>query len=624
MVQLFFVNELIDVKTIHSKSDYKIFSFNGRMHKLLTKNKIEHEVAENYASKIDRLKIFDLTVSCYNWYTQNILFKELEFEGINLLGILDTAEFHTYMISQLKIFLILKRVIENKKPTKILIPENFLPAVKTICDEKNINIETYNEITISALPWDKIQIKFNVNRIPISFHVSRNFYLKMKNMLEMIIGKSFNLWFNPKNKKKIILLLEFNPAVYFDFLYHLGKSDKNIVLFNMRRSAVWNLQSIRTMLRSNCKMLNLQKFIDKDAKKQISSLVEQYDVKLEKLWLNKKLFVPLFSFEGYTLWPFMKDTLFDTYKKRISEYIILIIAAKKMFETTDITCIVGLNVMGETEKTIIEMKKNNTHFIMLEHGFANYTYTLSRFDILGNYQLLRDKIAVWGNIQKDYLVQHHKYDENNIIISGSPRHDSFFKRKVTEMSNKTKVILLTIVPITDTRGQNDTNIYIRFENFIIFFCATIKKFDNVRVIVKLHPAQIEHNEDIKLLFKQIDPTIPVYQTNPLIDLIKSADVVININPESSDSSTAIMEALILEKPTITVFLDGEYNDLKFVKDNATLSMFDETNLEKNLSSILYDQEFRCKLIHNAKNFLKDYLSNQGKASEYLANIIKSY
>ena len=109
-----------------------------------------------------------------------------------------------------------------------------------------------------------------------------------------------------------------------------------------------------------------------------------------------------------------------------------------------------------------------------------------------------------------------------------------------------------------------------------------------------------------------------------MDLIQSCDVLVNINPESCDSSTVILEAFILEKPTITVFLDNQYHDLEFIKNNSTLSISDETNLEKNLHDILFNQEFRNRLIQHSKEYVKDYLNNHGNASLYLSNIINSY
>ena len=95
-------NELTSVNS-------KIFSFNSDTHKILEKEKISHEIAENYINKDDKLRIFDSTVSNYNWY-ERIPSKNLEFNGVNLLGMLDTAELHQLFIKKLTLFLIIKHM----------------------------------------------------------------------------------------------------------------------------------------------------------------------------------------------------------------------------------------------------------------------------------------------------------------------------------------------------------------------------------------------------------------------------------------------------------------------------------------------------------------------------------
>ena len=100
------------------QSEAKIFSFNIYVHKKLSGDGIKHEIAENYLSIDDRTKLFDLVVSYYDWYKANQIFKNLEFEGVNLLGLLDTAELHQHLLANLLNFLIIKRIITKEKPKK--------------------------------------------------------------------------------------------------------------------------------------------------------------------------------------------------------------------------------------------------------------------------------------------------------------------------------------------------------------------------------------------------------------------------------------------------------------------------------------------------------------------------
>ena len=56
--------------------------------------------------------------------------------------------------------------------------------------------------------WDKIEIKFNIGKFPISFRIPRNFYLKSKTIFENFISSLYNLNFNKNDKRESILLLE--------------------------------------------------------------------------------------------------------------------------------------------------------------------------------------------------------------------------------------------------------------------------------------------------------------------------------------------------------------------------------------------------------------------------------
>ena len=42
--------------------------------------------------------------------------------------------------------------------------------------------------------------------------------------------------------QETILLLEINPSVYSELLLELSKSDKQVVLLNNRRSAIWKFK----------------------------------------------------------------------------------------------------------------------------------------------------------------------------------------------------------------------------------------------------------------------------------------------------------------------------------------------------------------------------------------------
>ena len=239
------------------------------------------------------------------------------------------------------------------------------------------------------------------------------------------------------------------------------------------------------------------------------------------------------------------------------------------------------------------------------------------------YQLFKDKIAVWGETQKKYLIEQKHIDPNRIIVCGSPRHDSFFLNDMTKLQKPNKTVLLTIHSINEVSGQADTDLYIKFENLLRQICIIIKKFKMVNLIIKLHPNQDVHNQEIKKILNEIDAKIPIYQLKSIKELLMSCDTLINISPEGFDPSTVLLEGLILNKPTMNIVIDNQFYDFQYEKDNAVLSISANSDLEKYIRNIIFDDDLRQKLIANGKNHVYNYLSNPGQASDYLAKFLST-
>lgn len=597
-----------------------VFSLDYRTHNLLAKLKIQHELAEKYLSTEDKYLIFDFASSHHTWYENKEFLHELNFDNINLLGILDTAELHMLLIYHLQRFLILKRIIEQEKPLRLILSKNMHNSLIPLLQMYKIELDVINTDSEYSLEWDQIEFKFRIFNKAISLKISRTTYKKIKTTFENVVCSIFSLW--PKQNTKFILFLEINPLSYPTLLEHLHTLKSNVLFFNRRRPAIWNMQSLRLLHKNNCKLVDLSK-IEKSKSKEISLLKNHYLNKLKEIWNNDEQFSAIFNIEGFSLWPIIKQKLFDTYESRFEEYITLLIATKKTLEEHNISCILSTNVFGETEKAVLAVN-NTTHSILLEHGYANYTKEIERYDVLSMYDTFRDKIAVWGEIQKKYLVEQKQIDLTRVVVVGSPRHDSFFTNKAKSKKDAKTTILLTIHSINQVSGQADTDLYIKFENLLRKICAIIKKFENVSLLVKLHPNQDAHNQDIKKLISDIDNSIQIYQLKSIKELLSISDVLVNISPEGFDPSTVLLEGLILNKPTMNIVIDNKFYDFQYEKDKAVLSISADSDLEKHLGDIISNKALQHTLIDNGKNHVNTYMTNHGTASEYLAKYLTSF
>ena len=621
---LIFIDTLSNLNSVKKQildiKNKKIISFNYDTHNFLEQENIPHTNSDEYLSQNERTQLFDKVASLHNWYEKNKIFQELKFEGTNLLGLMDTAEFSRFLIEKLIKFLTLIRIIQNENPKKIFSSIKNFPAINSITCNSNMELIELKINSNNVLYWNKINFKFRLFSKSFSLGLSQKKYTSIKHHVENFF--TFILQLNPnRSKTKSLLFLEFDIGKYSEIIQNLHDYDGQILFLNRRRPTFYDLNTLNLLKKFNCKVLNT-KNLTRSNTNLIKTLTKEYSDIFDSVWQNNKIFNEIFSLEGFSFWPYIKNILLESYKSRMTEYFETILASKKILKNFNVSCIVSLNVIGETEKIILDVNNNDIPSIMLEHGYANYIPEISRYDFWSMYNLFKDKIAVWGDVQKQYLINQHKIDEKQILTVGSPRHDAFFLKKIYKSNQKT--LLLTMHPLSNIVGQNTISHYIKYEKTIIDFCKIIKNIPELKLIVKLHPSDVPHNTLILNLFNKIDPSIPVFQNKSIMELLLSCDTLVNISPEGWDPSTVMMEALILKIPVMNIILDDLFYNFQYVKDKAIVSLSGDFDLENNLMEILFNKEFRNELIKNGQKHLKNYLSNPGSASCNFAKILKTY
>lgn len=626
---LILIGDVSDVDVIPQNiledKNSKIFSFDFDTHQKLESKKISHEMADTFLTKKERMEIFDKIIEFSSWHSK-FPSSDYEFQNVNLLKLLDTNEFNTLFLQKLINFVIIKQIIEKEQPLKIFSTTLFSTTIKSIIDEKKIEpIFFYNMLDKKFL-WDVIPIKYNFGKFNFEINLSRKTYLKIKNFVETTLSLFYRLRFDFNSKKKSIVFIEFNPQSFSNLFYELKNYDGNVILVNQRRPAIWSKNSLSVVRNSNCKILQLEGILNDQEINEISKSCKKFAAKINKLWDNSEFFDNLFQFKDLSFWNVMKEHLVHVYSERLFYYMKLIASVKKFFNNIDISCIISLNEIGETEKTFLEFNKNQVPSILLEHGFNDKNESVSfmkRFDVLSNYNEFKDKIAVWSETKKKYLIENYELDPDKILVSGSPRHDDYFSSRMKKKNNEEKVLLLAPNPISEMGGLSTTELKLKFNKFLKKTISVIKKFDDVKLIVKLHPFPLKHNEEIKSFIKEIDESIPIYISNSVVDVVNSSDVVMVISPEPG-TTTMLLESMILGKPTMNIYFEEEIPKYNHVKNNAVLSLLNDCNLEDNLQKILFDEKFQNELINNADNFISKYLNHIGNSSETLAKILKSY
>ena len=616
-------------KTTIKEDNTKIFAFDLPTHHDLANLGISHSLSDDYITKTEREELHDFVNSLYNWYDKIPESKNLEFDGINLLSVVNPFELHEYFLSNLITFFSIKKIIEQENPHEIFVTGRLSKFLDSFFDKKHITILNDPSLTYEkggqgkGFTADQIELRFNVLSKPITVYISKKTYSRIKNIYENILCSFFNLWFNPTQKEKGILLLEFNPDAYQELLMNLNKTNKPIILLNRRRSAIWNKASLKILKKcTNCKILNYKKFLNSKDKKDLTQLKKKYIQNLQNLWENEEFFTDMFSKSNISFWHVVKRKMVNLYYNRLDEILEYLVTTKKILESSTIDSITMLNEVGETENTILKSNKLKIPTFLLQHSFLRYDPTISeaqwRYEDQKLVSLKSDYFLIWGNSDYEFFTK-FGIPASKLKITGSARHDSFFAYPRNNYNSKT--VLLALSPLTDRSGFGDTNSAIKYEEELTNIINIIKNISGVKIIVKLHPGENWHNLSLLEFFAKNYKNIPVYQIRSSKDVLQSSDLIIHINPYSLDPSTIMLESMILNKPTMLISLDEQFKNLEYDDNTPIVGLSYRANIEKYLKKILYDDKFQQALLEKNKFYLKKFLANHSNASQKIAEII---
>ena len=609
-------NKILEIDSDIIAVDYETHT------KLVNSNK-KHELLDNYLEENERIDLYNFVLSKYDWYKNLSDNSKFEFNKINILSLMSPLEFHEYILGVLIKLQSIKNLLEIKKPAKIFVSEKFVQIIKLLKNTNKIQAIKSNINSEKGFLTDKIELRFNLFSKPYLFYVSKKNYTLLKGIYENILCKAKNLWLDRKNTKDVILLVEFNTSSYGELIKTLSKSKNQIVLLNRRRSAIWNKASIDILKNSDAKILNLEKYFDTKTKKKFTLEKEKLNKNLHELWESKELF-SIFTLNNISFWPLIKNRLKKIYGYRLNDYLKFMLQSSNFLNSQNVKKIVCLNESGETENILLQTIDKNVDSILLQHSFLRYNSELKklqwRYEDQNMLGLTSKKFFLWGNSDLNYFLENSKIQRNQLIISGSPRHDQFLQIKSSLNSHTIKNILITLSPISERSGLGDTNLIIKYNYFLEKILKILNEFNDLKIAVKLHPGENPHNS-ILIDFLKNQSNITVFQIKNTDELIKKSDLMINISPELYDLSTIMLEGLLLRKPVIQLSLDDELSKVEPLK-SPIIQISEIEHFEQIISKIINDEIYRKEIIEQISNKLNNYLSFQGNSSAKFLEIIE--
>jgi len=369
--------------------------------------------------------------------------------------------------------------------------------------------------------------------------------------------------------------------------------------------------------------LNLEKYFDTKTKKKFTLEKEKLNKNLHELWESKELF-SIFTLNNISFWPLIKNRLKKIYGYRLNDYLKFMLQSSNFLNSQNVKKIVCLNESGETENILLQTIDKNVDSILLQHSFLRYNSELKklqwRYEDQNMLGLTSKKFFLWGNSDLNYFLENSKIQRNQLIISGSPRHDQFLQIKSSLNSHTIKNILITLSPISERSGLGDTNLIIKYNYFLEKILKILNEFNDLKIAVKLHPGENPHNS-ILIDFLKNQSNITVFQIKNTDELIKKSDLMINISPELYDLSTIMLEGLLLRKPVIQLSLDDELSKVEPLK-SPIIQISEIEHFEQVISKIINDEIYRKEIIEQISNKLNDYLSFQGNSNAKFLEIIE--
>ena len=608
------ISDLDDLDKINSEHTSKIISFDYDTHNILKDKKINHQTSDNYLSKND-LKIIQKTAySISEWYSSDVISKDISYKGVNL-GSLVKAELINILVNYIKKFFELYKISNHFTDSTFIgsqtcckIMENFS---KKIIEFKNSNTENFQPIPLDSI---KIKMKIGTKNHSMEFGISNNLFKKLKSVSEksskFLLSKNNSIRESSKN----ILIIEFDPIKYQSFFEQMPKSNLNFLMYNQRRPAIWNIQSYNLIKKSGCLIQTKNSLSNANLIKTISNGKFQFEAKMTDLFSNESFFKSFFSIQGISFWPTFKEYFQEFFRKRALEFIEEIELAKKLMEKYHFSSILILSEVGSNERIALQLAhQKQIPVCLLQHG-AIYD-TTGGYDMnvaQGAIPLKSDHYLCWGKITEEYS-KNLGIKSEKIHSVGSP----IFDRVKFDEQNSSKndyVLLATSGPTQEDASDLTVEIIEKNMDAIKKVCYLATKY-NKKLIIKTHPSPDEL--DPSFIAKQINSEIKVIKEGKISPLIQSCELQITI-----DFTTVILDAHILGKPVISLTVkDNQWGIPTAFKNNSCLV----TDLEKfndDLKNILNNEDFKNQLIINGVKSSKEYLSNQNNGSKKLIRFLE--
>lgn len=354
---------------------------------------------------------------------------------------------------------------------------------------------------------------------------------------------------------------------------------------------------------------------------QFASRFEDFAVFYEKRKAQKFTFLPLELFMDLKVFlnffqeRFFKNRTLKSLKRDFQSYIY----AKSfgnLLETLVPDIILIVNEEGFIEKQLIVAgKKRNIPTIALQHGNIFQTHPHYITKDLSAREYFPDITCLFGNADRELLLNHSVYTSDDLVVTGSPRYDIIYHADRVYSRDKFcmdynipanhKIILWT----TQSHGMTDEENTRQLD--IVFGCCD--NIPGITLVIKQHPGEKKrHYRMIQSYCRNHScNTFMLPKDSDTFEALYVSDLVITYH------STTGREAVAFKKPLVV--LDTQ-DSMEYSKEGVGVIVSSIQEAEQAISRLLNDDR---ELAVNREEYIKRYFyAIDGKSTERVVQLIE--
>ena len=250
---------------------------------------------------------------------------------------------------------------------------------------------------------------------------------------------------------------------------------------------------------------------------------------------------------------------------------------------------------------------NIPSLLLLYVGMIGRNYGCPKF--------LVDKIAVTGEFAKEILTQ-CGVDRDRLVVTGRPTYDALIRAE--DHFEKDEICRrLGLDPTRKIVVYTSENLpALESEVMGRAICQAVKQFSGLQFVVKVHPSELDLSMYHRMT-KDMGVEALITRDANIYEVLYVCDALI-----TGFSATAL-DAMMLDKPVITINFTGLEDPLPFAESGAAIGVYEAKDLRGAVENGLFNEEDREKLREARERFIYEHAyKKDGKSTERVIKLIE--